>query len=98
LLAEEGLPVVEFPQSSQRMTPATNRFYEAALNGTVTHDGDTRLARHMNNAILKTDSRGTRLVKETVRSKRCIDLAVCAVMAYSIAAQGTDENPWDHVF
>lgn len=98
ILEDEGLPVVEFPQSSQRMTPATNTFYESVLNDRISHDGDPRLSRHMNNAILKTDSRGTRLVKETGRSKRHIDLAVCAVMGFSIAVKGAGESPWEHVY
>lgn len=97
LLEAEGLPVVEFPQSPARMTPATNTFYEAVMNGGLTHDGDPRLARHMGNAILKTDSRGTRLIKETSKSKRHIDLAVCAVMGVSLAIKG-GSNPWDYVY
>lgn len=97
LLEAEGLPITEFPQSPQRMTPATNTLYEAVMNAGVTHDGDPRLARHMGNAILKTDSRGTRLIKETTRSKRHIDLAVCAVMGVSLAIKDAG-NPWDFVY
>lgn len=97
LLEQEGLPVVEFPQSAARMTPATNTMYEAVMNAGMTHNGDPRLARHIGNAILKTDSRGTRLIKETSRSKRHIDLAVCAVMGVSIAIKG-EVNPWDYVY
>jgi phage terminase large subunit-like protein len=37
LLADEGLPVEEFPQSPARMTPATQRFGEAVLNKALTH-------------------------------------------------------------
>ena len=40
LLEDEGLPMVEFPQSSSRMTPATNGLYDAVVNGVVTHLGD----------------------------------------------------------
>jgi len=36
LLDGEGLPVMEYPQSPGRMTPATARFYEAVINGTLT--------------------------------------------------------------
>lgn len=97
ILEGEGLPVVEFPQTPQRMTPATNTFYEGVMNGTLTHDGDPRLARHIENAILKTDIRGTRLIKETSKSKRHIDLAVCAVMGFSVALKD-DGNPWDFVY
>lgn len=86
ILADERLPVVEFPQSPARMTPATQRFYEAVVNGSLTHSGDPRLARHLGNAILKVDSRGQRIMKETKNSPRKIDLAVAAVMALDRAA------------
>lgn len=86
ILEAEGLPIVEFPQSPQRMTPATTRFYEAVMNRSVTHDGDPRLARHIGNAVLKADSRGTRIYKEHRNSQRRIDLAVAAVMALDRAA------------
>src|SRR5581483_11099651 len=87
ILENEGLPIVEFPQSPQRMIPATQRFYEAVVNRTLTHSGDPRLARHMANCTLRTDSRGSRLAKETKLSRRKIDLAVSAVMANERACQ-----------
>jgi hypothetical protein len=34
---------MEYPQSPGRMTPATARFYEAVVNGALTHSGDSRL-------------------------------------------------------
>lgn len=89
----ERLPVVEFPQNATRMTPATTRFYEAVMNGLITHDGDTRLARHLGNCVLKVDSRGQRLAKESKGSQRRIDLAVAAVMAYERACQGPEIPP-----
>jgi phage terminase large subunit-like protein len=45
-----------------------------------------RLARHLANAVLKTDSRGSRIVKESPHSPRRIDLAAAAVMAVDQAA------------
>jgi phage terminase large subunit-like protein len=86
LLEGEGLPVLEYPQSPGRMTPATARFYEAVVNGALTHSGDSRLARHIGNAILKEDARGARLAKERKDSPRRIDAAVAAVMAHDRAA------------
>ncbi len=80
ILEDEGLPIVEFPQSPARMTPATQRFYEAVVNRTLVHDGDPRLARHVGNCVLKIDSRGSRLAKDARNSSRKIDLAVTAVM------------------
>lgn len=81
ILEDEGLPIVEFPQSPARMVPATQRFYEAVLNRTLTHSGDQRLARHLANTVTRTDSRGTRISKDAKNSPRKIDLAVSAVMA-----------------
>jgi len=86
LLEGEGLPVMEYPQSPGRMTPATARFYEAVVNGALTHSGDSRLARHVGNAVLRDDARGARLAKERKDSPRRIDAAVAAVMAHDRAA------------
>ena len=86
ILDEEGFPVVEYPQTPARMTPATARMYEAIMNKTVTHSGDPQLARHFANATLRTDQRGSRLSKDRKGSVRRIDLAVASVMALDRAA------------
>jgi phage terminase large subunit-like protein len=86
LLDGEGLPILEYPQSPGRMSPATARLYEAIINQQMTHSGDTRLARHIGNAILREDARGARLAKERKDSPRRIDAAVAAVMAHDRAA------------
>lgn len=91
-LAAEGLPIVEYPQSPSRMTPATQRMYEAVVNRVMTHDGNPTLARHMGNAVLKIDARGSRIVKEHAHSKRKIDAAIAAVMAVDRAMQTTDDD------
>jgi len=84
-LEADGLPVVEFPQSPARMTPATTGAFEAVVNGQLTHSGDARLARHVGNAVARIDARGTRLAKEHKHSTRRIDLAVAMVMGHSRA-------------
>jgi phage terminase large subunit-like protein len=85
-LEAEGLPIVRFPQVPQRMSPATQRFYELAVDRALTHSGDAGLARHIGNAVLKVDSRGWRIYKEHKSSPRKIDLAVATVMAVWLAA------------
>jgi hypothetical protein len=45
--------------------PATARFYQLVVDQELTHGGDSRLARHVGNAILREDSRGARLANET---------------------------------
>jgi phage terminase large subunit-like protein len=87
VLDGDGVPVHEFFQTAARMGPATARFYQLVVDQELTHDGDSRLARHVANAILREDSRGARLSKETKDSPRRIDAAVAAVMAVHRAAE-----------
>jgi phage terminase large subunit-like protein len=98
ILESEGLPIVEFPQSPARMVPATQRFFEAVMNKTVTHSGDPRLARHLSNCVIRTDSRGSRLSKDSKGSPRKIDLAVSAVMALERACQEPEIAPTPQFF
>lgn len=93
ILADEGLPVVEFPQNASRMTPATTRFYEAVVNKQLTHSGDPRLTRHIGNCTLKVDSRGSRLSKDQRNSTRKIDAAVTAVMGLDRASSSSVAEP-----
>jgi phage terminase large subunit-like protein len=93
VLDGDGVPVHEFFQNAARMGPATARAYQLVVDGELTHDGDPRLARHLANAILKTDSRGARLAKEHKDSRRRIDAAVSAVMAVHRAAELADRSP-----
>lgn len=85
-LEAEKLPVVEFPHSPSRLTAATGDLYSAAVNGNLTHSGDSRLAAHVAAAVITEDARGIRLSKASrSRTARKIDLAACLVMAYSRA-------------
>lgn len=85
-LAEEGLPITEFPTNSvARMVPATQLFYDAVMDGAMEHNGDPVLARHLSNCVLKEDAKGARITKEYRSSKRHIDVAVAAVIAYQRA-------------
>ncbi len=79
-LDAEGVPVSEFEQTSKRMTPATKNFYNAVVDQDITQSGHLMLERHIGNAVLHEDSRGTRITKETAHSTRRIDLAVCSIM------------------
>ena len=86
VLADEKLPMVEFPHSPSRLTAATGELYSAAVNGKLTHSGNPTLAAHVGAAVIREDARGIRLDKATrSRSARKIDLAACLVMAHSRA-------------
>jgi phage terminase large subunit-like protein len=73
------------------MTPATKRFTDMVNTRALTHAGDPALTRHVSNAVLKQDSRGTRLMKESKSSERRIDLAVAAVMSLERAMTLVEE-------
>jgi phage terminase large subunit-like protein len=83
VLENQGIPILEFPTNSPaRMVPAWKAFYDAVLDGGLSHSGDPRLARHIENMRLKIDQQGARPVKETASSQRHIDLGICAIGAF----------------
>lgn len=86
ILAEEGLPIVEWPSTSaRRMIPACAKFFDSVVEKRVTHDGNPMLARHLGNAVVKSDAQGVRIVKESRASARRIDAAVAAVIGFDRA-------------
>lgn len=92
-LEDDGLPVEPYPQTAERMGHATQRFYEAAIEGGFTHDGDPRLARHVTNATPKPTARGfARIVKEAPDSPKRIDGAVTAVFTLERAVWWHDNG------
>lgn len=92
-LESEGLPIVEFPHSTTRLTAATTDLYKAAIAGELSHSGNLDLARHMGNAVVVEDARGVRLDKGKRNSSRLIDLAATAVMAHSRATWRATRKP-----
>lgn len=90
LLADEGLPMVEFPNQAQRMTKATKIFEDAVYQGTLTHSGNPALARHIANAVTKTGTYGYYITKDNRNSPRKIDLAIASLMAFDRATKATE--------
>ena len=86
VLDELGIPVTKFhTNQASRMVPACQEFYDAVTEERLTHDGDPVLARHLDNAVIKSDRYGRRITKESGNSPRKIDAAVAAVVAHSRA-------------
>ncbi|BBY47750.1 terminase [Mycolicibacterium arabiense] len=65
-----------------RMAPATDRLYQAIVDGTVTHDGDPRLAAHVEHCVARPTPQGDVIVKDKRGSPRKIDAAVAAIIAF----------------
>jgi phage terminase large subunit-like protein len=87
--AQAGLPVVEYPQTLNRLVPATAKFYEGIMAGKIRHDGDGAIQRHIDNCILKMDSRGgSRLTKDYRNPRLKIDLAIATLLAFDRCSSG----------
>ncbi len=80
MLSDEGLPMVEMPQTPERMTPAVGGLYEAIMRGQVTHDGDEVFATHVVNAVPRFNDRGFTLAKSKSRGK--IDAVIALALAH----------------
>jgi len=93
VLESHGLPIVEWPSTSPaRMVPACAKFFDAVTGNKLTNDGNPLLARHIDNAVVKTDRLGPRIVKEHRASPRKIDAAVASVIAFDRATVNREEQ------
>lgn len=83
--------VIEYPNTSDRMVPATSKFYDAVTGGTLSHDGSPTLSRHVANATVKPKP-GGRYVLQKDHPDRKIDAAIAAVMAHDRATWRREEE------
>jgi phage terminase large subunit-like protein len=79
-LLDEGYPMMEIPQSLQRMTPAVGATFEAIKRGEITHNADAAFTAHVLNAVPRMNETGFTLSKGKSRGK--IDAAVALCIAY----------------
>ena len=94
LQEEHGVPILEFPTNSRaRMIPATSTFYQAVMDGELSHDGNPALARHLSNAVVRETPLGALITKESRTSNRHIDLAVAAIVGLSRARLWSGDRP-----
>lgn len=79
MLTDEGIPMIEVPQSPERMVPACMLTYELIVGGEIAHDGDPVLAAHVNGAVRREGERGWSLSKG--KSGGHIDACISMVLA-----------------
>lgn len=84
-LYDDGLPMVEFPQSSQRMIPACGTAYDLIVQGKVVHDGSPMFTDQVMSAAQRMTENGWRLSKG--KSRRKIDAAIAMCMALDRATR-----------
>ena len=91
MLHDEGLPMIEIPQSVERMTPAIGALYTIIREGRLTHGRDSLAAQQVLNAIPRLNERGFTLSKNKSRGR--IDSAISLALAVERASHKTKPRP-----
>ena len=93
-LEDQGIPLLEIPQTIERLAPADAHLFDLILDQTIAHNGHATLAQHINAAVRRPTERGWYLSKS--RSKRHMDgaraasMAVAALDLWPAASKPTD--------
>lgn len=77
-LEDEGILVIQFDQTPQRMAPACGLAFQMIIDRKIVHNGDEQQTSHVNSAVKRVQERGFTLSKG--KSKRHIDFAVTLCM------------------
>lgn len=97
-LSDEGVLMLEYPQSHVRMVPACGHSYALILAGQLVHDDDETSAAQVSAAVQKIAGEGWRLSKGRTKGK--IDSAIALVMAVDLETTRPVEEPvqdWDFI-
>lgn len=89
-LADEGILMIEVPQSLERMTSAIGGLYELIRSRRLTHDGDEAFATQVLNGVARFNDRGFTLAKGKSRGK--IDAAIALALAVDRAQRRTPQG------
>jgi phage terminase large subunit-like protein len=82
-LEDDGLPMLEFPQSAARMVPACQTTYALINELRIVHGGQPSFTAQVKDAAIRVTDDGWRLSKG--KSKKHIDAAIALVIAVSLA-------------
>lgn len=91
LLADEGFPMLEVPQSPERMVPVCGRLFDLIVGGELAHGDDPVLSAHVLSAVRRESERGWTLSKG--KSRRHIDACVAMALAVSELARPEQQRP-----
>ena len=90
-LYDDGLPMVEFPQSSQRMIPACGTAYDFIVSARIVHTGSPMFTDQVLSSAQRMTENGWRLSKG--KSRRKIDACIAMVMAIDRATRRQINTP-----
>lgn len=91
MLSDEGLPLIEVPQSVERMTMVIGSLLELIKGGGIHHDGDEILRQHVLAAAARSNERGFTLQKSKSRGR--IDGVIALALAADQAMRPADAAP-----
>jgi len=91
MLAEVGLPMVEYDQGNANMAPASERIYELIKEHRLVFDGDETFRAHILAAVVTQTERGWRISKR--KSRERIDAAVALTIGADRAILNRLEQP-----
>ena len=94
ILAEDGLPMVEFPQNAARMAPASEQLYELVVGKRLVHDGADDLRDQVLAAVIAPTERGGWRISKRKSLER-IDAAVSLAMTADRAVTLRNVKPID---
>jgi phage terminase large subunit-like protein len=90
MLTDVGVPMLEVPQSPERMANASATLYRLIESGGLAHDGDPRFRAQVLAGVTKETERGWRLQKDP-KMARPIDALIALAMAAFVASAGVQE-------
>ena len=90
MLADEGLRIVEVPQSVEKMTTACGALLEVIKRAELRHDGDEAFTTQILNAVPRFNERGFTLQKSKSRGR--IDAAVALALAVDLALHPAEQS------
>lgn len=89
-LEDEGILVIQFDQTPQRMAPACGLTFQMIIDGKIVHNGDEQQTAHVNAAVKREQERGFTLSKG--KSKRHIDFAITLCMGVWLLHQVVEQE------
>lgn len=91
MLSDDRLPMVEVPQTVERMTPVCGALLEVVKSGALRHNPDNALRAHVLNAVARINERGFTLQKSKSRGR--IDAVIALALAVDRALHARKRRP-----
>jgi len=95
ILEEEGWPVVEVPQSPERMGRAAEHVFRQIVGGDLVHDGDPVLTAHVEAAVWREGDRGRIISKSKSGPIDALIGGILATYVLDLAEDDEEEDPPD---